>query len=273
MWIISALFSLALALDPGNGAGISVIEQAQALALKKNRTEACAVLKRALATSSAPAARAKLKEALQQISRVPFTDKGQRNFEGGQAVLFENPELALTQFKDALTLEDGNVAVRLGLARVYVIRNDLDAARTELKLARELNPYDSEVALLDARAMVGQKNFELSRERLKGVPAADRWQEAFASYLQAQDYLQQGQGARAAEILNRVIGEAPKFPEAHYYLARADRPRAAESHLRHYVGLCRTLTARDRRTFALEPRLCANQKEAEDELAKKSVDM
>ena len=269
MWILSALFSFALALDPGP----SAIEQAQALALKKNRIEACAILKRALAASSNPSARARLRDVLAKISRLPFTDKGQRAFESGQAVLFENPDLALTQLKDALALEDGNLGVRVALAEVYILKNDLVAARTELKAARELNPHDAEVALLDVRALLGQKNFELARERLKSVPTLDRWQEHFVLYAQAQDYLQQGLNARAVDALNRVVAEFPKFPEARYYLARAERPRAGEAHLRRYVSLCQALTARDRRTFALEPHACANQKEAEDELAKKSVDL
>lgn len=268
--LIAALFFLSSvrAADTATAA----IEQAQTLALKKNRVEACTVLKRAISIQPAGATRTRMRDTLNELSRVFFTDKGQRAFEAGQSVLFENPDVALAQLREALRLEDGNVVVRTTLAKAYLQRNDCAAAQTELNAARELNPGDGDAAALDLRALVCQKNWELMRLRAKALPPLDAWQTSFVLYVQAQDWLQLGLATKANEALTKITTEFPKFPEPRYYLARAEGARG-DSNLRKYVSLCRALTARDRRAFALEPRTCTKQKEAEDELAKKSIDL
>jgi hypothetical protein len=254
----------------------SAIEQAQALALKKNRQEACAVLQRALVnTPTALKSRAKLSESLTQIATVFFTDKGQKNFESGQAILWDNPDMALTQFRQALELEDNNILLLGGVARVQLLKFDCEGALTSAQAARKINPYDAESAVLEVRAHVCAQKPELAREKMKQLPPLDKWQASYIQYLNAQEAYAQKSARKSFEAAQKVSEEQPGFPEPYFLMAKAgvELNREVEPFLQKYVSLCKAVTLRERKRYSLEPRLCANLKEAEDELAKKSTEL
>lgn len=248
----------------------SAIEQAQSLALKKNRKEACAVLNRTYqATPAQVRGRGKLIEKLQHISKMFFTDKGQKLFESGQVMLFENADMAMTQLKEAQALEDENILVLANLARAQIRKQDCDSALISLEMARSLNPHAMEPAILELRALLCAKRFEVFREKAKIVPAGEKWDQAFSQYLQAQEYLRQNATHKAYEILSRVTEDFPQFPEAFYYLAKAGKSLEKDmgQSLQKYSALCKGVTLRERKKFSYEPQLCERMKEVDDELA------
>lgn len=273
MWIFLSVWLTAHALDPV----VTVIEHAQSLALKKNRKEACAVLQTALNSTPAPAkaSRAKLNESLAQISKVFFTDKGQKAYESGQALMFENPDLAMTNFREALSLEDDNLAVLNSMAKVQLAKQDCDGARATLERARAMNPAAAEPAVLELRTLICQKSFDGLKEKAKQLPSLDKWEDSYVQYLLAQDYLQEKTPKKAFDTLSKIVEEQPQFPESYLWLARAGNElnKDNEAWLHKYISLCKAVTPKERKRFSLEPRLCANMKEAEDELAKKSADI
>ncbi len=252
----------------------SAIEKAQGLVLKKNRVEACAVLRRAWGDLPAYSkARVKVGEALNQISKMFFTDKGQKIFEAGQASMWLTPDMALAQFNEALALEDQNIQVLNNLARVQLIKQDCDGAIQSLQTARTLNPAAGDSAVLELRALQCKQSFEVLREKAKNLPPLDKWEEAYVHYLLAGDALQQKYFKKAYDSLFKISEENPQFPESYLLLARAatELNKDAEPFLEKYVSLCKAAGPREKKKFALEPRLCAQLKEAEDELAKKKT--
>lgn len=267
---LSVLFTFALAaLEPGTGA----IEQAQALAKKKNRTEACAVLQKSLAeTPPAGKSRAKILEALNQISRLFFTDKGQKEFEAGQATMWDSPDMALNHLKSALAIEDENLLILDNIARIQLMKQDCEAAAATVDRAKKINVYASEPAILGLRARVCQKHFDGFKDVAKGIAAADKWEEAYIQYLLAREAVENQSWKKAFELLTKVSEEQPRFPEAYFWMAKAgdELEKDTEAQYQKYVSLCKALTTRDKRRFSLEPKLCANQKDAENELAQKA---
>lgn len=254
----------------------SAIDQAQAFALKKNRQEACLVLQRALVTTpSALKSRAKLTESLTQIATVFFTDKGQKAFESGQALLWENPDMALTQFRQALELEDNNIQLLGSVARVQLMKMDCEGALASAQTARKVNPYDAEIAILEARSYLCAMKYDLAREKIKALPPLDKWQASYVQFLGAQDALLQKSSRKAFDAALKVTEDQPGFPEAYYLLVKAgvELGRDTEPYLQKYVSLCKAVTIRERKRYSLEPRLCLNLKDAEDELTKKSVEL
>lgn len=254
----------------------SAIEQAQSLALKKNRQQAAQVLNDAIAATVPPLkGRSRLIEAEANIAKVFFTDKGQRLYESGQSAIFENPDMALSHFREALPLEDNNVLVLDGVARAQMMKQDCAGAAATLQPLRKLFPFAAEPALLELRALVCQKNFESFRDKLKTLPPLEKSQEAYVQYLVAQDLLQQKMWRKASEVLNKLTEEEPQFPEPYYLLTRAgvELNRDIDQPAQKYVSLCKAAGVRERKRFELEPRLCANAKEMEDELAKKATDI
>jgi tetratricopeptide (TPR) repeat protein len=270
MFLSVFLFTFAVsAFEPGGGA----VEQAQALAKKKNRTEACAVLQKSLAEMSPSSkSRAKVVEALHQISRMFFTDKGQKEFEAGQASMWDSPDMALTHLKAALAIEDDNLLILDNVARIQLMKQDCDAAAGTLNGARKINAYASEAAILELRALVCQKNFSGFKEKAKNVVPADKWEEAYVQYLTAQESIQNQNWKKAFELLSKVTEEQPQFPEAYFWMAKAgdELDKDTEPQYQKYVSLCKALTTRDKRRFSLEPKLCVNQKDAEDEIVQKA---
>lgn len=271
-FLILLLTWQAYAADPISTA----IEQAQGMALKKNRKESCAILNRAFQNTPAQMrGRSKLIETLHQVSKVFFTDKGQKLFEAAQVMLFENPDMALTQLREAQILEDENILVLGNLARAQIIKQDCDSALVTLEMARALNPHAAESALLELRALLCAKRFELFQTKLKlasapgGTGNGERWDQAFGQYLSAQEQLRQNATNKAFELLSKVTEDFPQFPEAYYYLARAGQSleRDAVPWLQKYSSLCKGVTLRERKKFSLEPQLCLKMREVDEELS------
>lgn len=255
-------------------AATTAIEQAQALALKKNRVEACAILSRTLQELPANSkARLKVSEALRQISKMFFTDKGQKIFEAGQSLMWDTPDMAQSQFKEALALEDQNIQILNNVARIQMIKQDCDGAMQTLAAARKLNPTDGESAVLELRALSCKQNFETFREKAKVLPALNKWEESYVQYLSAAEAIQQKSYKRAFDSLFKLTEENPQFPESYLLLGKTadEMSKDSEPFLQKYVSLCKAATVREKKKYALEPRLCAALKEAEDELAKKKA--
>ena len=269
MWS-ALLFSIAAyASDPVSVA----IEKAQSLAVKKDRAGATKVLNQAIEATTPPLkGRSRLIETQMNIAKIFFTDKGQKLFEAGQSAMYENPDIALNHYRDATVLEGENILLIGNIARIQLAKQDCAGAAQTVKKARQLYPHASEPAVLELRALVCQKDFEAFREKIKSTPPLDKGQDAYVQYLVAQDLLQQKMWRKASDILTRVSEEEPHFPETYYLLLRAGQEigRETEPWAQRYVSLCKGLTARERKKFSLEPRLCVNMKEVEDELAKKT---
>lgn len=248
------------------------IQQARALALKKNRVEACRVLKSFLETQSASnkAARTRVMNSLSQISKLFFTDKGQKIFESGQASMWESPDLALSQFREALALEDNNVQILNNLARVQLMKQDCEGALQSVQLSRKVDPYAGEAAVLELRAFACKGDFESLRDKAKSLPALDASEDVFLQYLLALDSFQQRFWQKTSEGMFKLTESNPQFPESYFLLAKsnAELGKNVEPYFQKYISLCKSITARERKRYSLEPRLCANLKEAEDELAK-----
>ncbi len=267
--LILLSFVFAYALDP---VGIA-IDQAQGLAVKKNRKEACEILQRQLRETPGNAkARAKVLESLNHISRMFFTDKGQKEFEAGQASMWETPDIALTHLKTALATEDDNIQVLSAIARIQLMKQDCEGATQSLASARKINNYASEPAILELRALACQQRFLVLRENAKAISTTDKWEEAYIQYLLAQDSIQQQNWKKAFDALLKISEEYPQFPESYFLLSKAgdELDKDTEAWLQKYVSLCKAVSGREKRRFSLEPKLCANQKEAEDELVQKA---
>lgn len=250
----------------------SAIEQAQGLALKKNRKEACAVLNRAFtATPSQIRNRGKIVESLHQVSKVFFTDKGQKLYESGQVLIYDNPDMAMTQLREALNLEDENILLLSALARAQMIKQDCDAALVSLETARTLDPHAAEPAVLELRGLLCAKRFEVFKEKIKILGSAEKWDQAFGQFLAAQEQIRLNSTHKAYDILSKITEEFPQFPESYFYLAKAGLALEKDNTpwLQKYSVLCKGVTLRERKKYGYEPLLCSHLKEADDELASK----
>jgi predicted Zn-dependent protease len=253
----------------------SAIEQAQAAALKKNRAEATTILNKAIDAAAPPLrGRAKLIEAEASIAKVFFTDKGQRLYEAGQSSMYDTPDAAMNQYKEALTFEDNNILILDNMARIQLAKQDCAGAATTMQKTRALYPFASEPAVLELRTLLCQKNSELFHEKARTLPTLEKGQDLYLLFFAGQDLLQQKMWRKASDVLQKVVDEDPKFPEPYYFLTKAgaELGRDIEPAATKYLSLCKGVTARERKRYSLEPQICAQSqvKELEDVLSKKT---
>ena len=269
-YVFFFLITKAAALDSAT----PIIEQAHAHALKKNRQEACAILQKAATATPSAKVRAKLTESLGQIAKVFFTDKAQKAYESAQSSIWENPDIALTQLRLALELEDGNILIQGSIARVQLLKSDCEGALTTAQAAQKVDPFDADSAALELRALACLQRSESLRERAKALPMMDKWQESFVQYVLALDSLAQKSWRKTYDVALKLTEEQPGFSEGYFLLnkAGAELNRDVEPALQKYVSLCKALTIRERKRYSLEHRLCTGLKEAEVELAKSATD-
>src|SRR4051812_23633277 len=110
---ISALAHAIPASEPWN----AIIQDAQKSAVAKNRKLATGKILTSLKTDKWNGkGRIKLLESLKGLSEVFFTDQGQRLYETGQSLAFENQDTAMARFREALGREDGNVVILNAIA-------------------------------------------------------------------------------------------------------------------------------------------------------------
>lgn len=253
----------------------AVIERAQSLTLKKNRQEAAKLLNETI-KNLPPSSKNKprLVDTLKKVSEIFITDKGQKFFESGEANLLAQPDFAIRQFGEALQLEDDNLLILNGLARAHLSKQDCRAAQGYVQRARQLHPLASEPAIFELKTLLCVQDFTSFQKLGKDLPPLNKWEESFVQYLSAQDLIHQKANRKAFDTLLKVTEENPQFPEPYFVLSQLAKTleRDGDTWLQRYASLCKNVTSRDRKRYSLEPRLCANLKEAQDELAKKNSD-
>ncbi len=248
------------------------IEQSQKFMLEKNRQKALQVLNQSLeGLPQKSRSRARLLESVQQLSSTFFTDKGQRLFEAAQSSVFENPEVGMARYREALALEDNNLLVLMALAHAQLAKQDCSGALQTLGLARQLTAHLQEPQLLEMQAYICAGNYEMFRERFKQLSVVDKNLEYFAQYLSALDLIQQKMWQRAHGLLIRVTELRPDFPEAYSALHKVQRELGERENVfgENYLKLCKAVTVRERKLYSLEPRLCVHTKEVANELEAK----
>jgi tetratricopeptide (TPR) repeat protein len=241
----------------------AIILDAQKSAVAKNRKEATAKIIASLNHDKwGSKGKAKLLDSLKTMGEVFFTDKGQRIYETGQSLAYENPESALNSFREALLLEDSNVTILLGIARAQLARKDCVAAAKTLKTVSELNPFDEALRFLEGKTFLCRDDVASALEKLKG----DASEDVVKMVTLASALHENGNDKEALSLLQKTVTKDPFYPEAHYWLWKLTElgGDGAEEHAQRYAVLCKNLNTRTRRKYLNEPRLCAQAQEIDE---------
>lgn len=267
--ILSSIVGVASPQEPWN----VPIQEAQKFVVAKSRRAAAIRLLKALREEKWSArGRAKIMEALKSLSEVFFTDQGQRLYETGQSLAYENPDTAMARFHDALAIEDSNVTVLLAMARVHLSRKDCANADSSLKSAAEINPFDETLHFLQAKTLLCSHKPEEALAMLK----SDGGEDPVKGVTIAEAMIESGASKDALALLQKIASKDALFPEAHYWIWRTADAKTdlSEEQGSKYVALCKNLNLRTRRKYINEPCLCAQTQEVEDALkaAQKNTD-
>jgi hypothetical protein len=261
------VFSMGALPSAAQDSGRSVIDSAQKTILQKDRQKAALLLRESIKTFP-PSQKARLVEALSQISTVFISDKGQKAFESGQSLMFDNPDLARARLQEALGLEDKNILVLKALARLAMFRGDCASARGPIQESLEINPFDLDTQILELRTHACLEEWAQVSTKSKALltlGSLSRAQQVHVHFILSMESLAQKNFKRAEDWARRTVLAADRFPEGHrqLWLAQGENRLNDLSALRRYVSLCKALTVNERKRWLLEPQLCAHRTEAE----------
>lgn len=249
----------AAAPEPWNG----VIQDAQKYAVAKNRKMATGKILNSLKTDKwTGKGRAKLLENLKALSEVFFTDQGQRLFETGQSLAFENQDTAMARFREALGREDGNIMILNAIARLQLGKKDCTGAEQTLHLASDFNPFDPTLKFLQAKTFLCEHKPQDALALLKAEAALD---DVVSNTTLASAMFEAGAAAEATGLLHKAAAKDGSYPEVHYWIWKVAEDKD-DSQGEKYVALCKNLNLRTRRKYMNEPRLCGQTQEVEDAL-------
>ncbi len=255
-------------------AAAAKIEKARETVLKGDRSAAIKILKDSIRESNKENLNSEIQQALKEIAEVFLTDKGQNQFSLAESFWLLRPKEAADLLIPLIKLEDGNLAVsRLG-ARASLRALDCVKAETFQTQAELMLPHSPEVKLLRLQIQDCVNGTSASAPPLK-IPMDADWAELDSGIRQLivkdsirRKDLKTARGSIAAwETMTTSAGPATDDPELFYWKWRlspeATRDRAAG---RRYVRLCKEMTPRRRKNFALHPELCLHTETVESDL-------
>lgn len=255
-------------------ASANVVEGAQNLMASGKRTSAIDLLLKNLDRGKGKNNK-DLIEALNEISHVFYSEKGQKLYELAESLSASASSAGTQRYLEAKKFEEGNVLVLLGLARAQIRDNNCDEAAQTLKLAVRYNPYIPEAPPLRLRAFIcGAKLEETIAE--PNFDKLGKGLKPFGLYVWGRVLLSRKQNIQAKNFLQQAISHDGNFPESYYWLWSANqnsktdpqRHGTGNEYAQKYLTLCKGLSVEMRRQYKNEPLLCMNLEEVKNALEK-----
>ena len=246
-----------------------LILKSQNLSLQHDRLQACQILQRALQKEPRNTVGYKeLKESLESLSTVFYTDQAQAIFAQGEALSENKTKEAIEKFQEALKLEEGNIAILKSLARAQLRIDDCRGAETTLKSAENFDSITAEFQLLKIQNFQCRKDENSIKDALESkeidLEGVEKYLKVFSieqSYFK-KDY------KKAKQLISNWEAQSPEYPEVYFWkwqtsaaLGTPDRQSAQK-----YLQLCKGLSARKRKLFNLDVDLCKGIDEVEAKL-------
>ncbi len=243
-----------------------LILKAQNLSLQQDRLQASQVLVRGLQRESRHSQAFKeLSRALDELTGVFYTEKAQNAFAAAESLAESKPRDAIDSYNEALKIEDRNVTVLKALSRVHLRLDECDRAESRVKLAEDTNPFSGEIKLLRLQVLACQKNFDELASRLQSAEGDLEDLKKFTHAMRVQEHLKTKDVRKARTEIAEWETRMPDYPEIFFWrweiskiAGSPDRTDAAR-----YLQLCQNLSARKRKSFALDVNLCRGRELAE----------
>lgn len=243
-----------------------LIQKAQNLTLQQDRLQTSQVLIRGLQREVRGSVPYKdLVRALDQLSGVFFSEKGQNQFSNAESLVDSKPREAIEAYQETLKSEDQNLSTLKALARVHLRLDECDRADHRVKQAEAVNPYSAEVHLLRLQTLACQKNFEVLATRLAAHDSDLEPVEGFLRGLQLLDLFNRKEFKKAKTLVGSWEAKASDYPEVYFWKWRVSKnfditDRAAATK---YSQLCQGLSVRKKKNFGLDVDLCKGKTEVE----------
>jgi hypothetical protein len=270
--IVALFFGVAAAKPAGSTETYQdIIEKAYNLSLQKDRTQAIALLLGALKKESKKTtAQKELSAAIEQVSKVFYSDKAQQLHELALSLKSTDPGLALSKLQEAARLEPENTSIEVALMRLSLSNGDCAATAGRLLKQKDLASVLEDYRLVSAQTALCQGKFSdylgiRAGIDMKNSSLAPFWQTAEMEYL-----YRTAAFAKAQEAALNLQKVDAGFPEALYWQWKAELELKLKPDkvAQKYLNQCKTMNSRQVRLYLPEPMLCRRTTEVETFLKK-----
>lgn len=248
-----------------------IIEKAYNLSLQKDRAQAISILTGALKKEGKKsAAQKELAAALDQVSKVFYSDKAQQLYELGLSLKASDPATATSKLQEASRLEPDNMSIEIALGRLALSSGDCDGAANRISKQKDLLQASEELRLLAAQVSLCQGKLE-DYVNFRGVQ--DTKKSAFSTFwlsAEAEYLFKTGSFGKVQDLTESIQKTDARFPEASYWRWKAETElkQKSDKSAQKYINLCKTLNSRQFRQYLPEPQLCRRTAEIESFLKK-----
>ena len=226
------LGDIALARNNPGAPGVAVAYYNTALKLNSNLTAAHLGLGRAsVAAGNWAVAQAHFSDAVRSNPA-----SSEAHFQLGEALVQQsNPNAAISEYARAIQMKPNYPEAYYGLARAQIALEQFELARKNIDSALVLKPGYAHALLLGGKLYEQQGNDTAAIQSYSAAISADN-KLAEPSYRRALLYIRHDQLDDATRDLESAIKIQDVFPEAHYWLGRAElaqgNPKAAQAELK-----------------------------------------
>jgi tetratricopeptide (TPR) repeat protein len=247
-----------------------LIAKARNLTLQRDRLQASQVLQRGLRNEAkSSVAHKEMARALEDLSGVFYTEKGQTLFSLAESAVDSRPREAIENYQAALRAEDGNVSILKAMARAHLLVGECEKADTIAKQAQSMNPVSPEIRLLRLQASDCAGNAEALSSLLNATDVDMAAVEKFIKGPQMKDLLRRKDLKKARSLLISWEASSPDYPEVFYWkwkmaaesAGAPDRAAALK-----YAQLCQDLSPRRKKSSNFDLELCKGKEAVEEYL-------
>ena len=239
--------------------------------MQKDRTQAISLLLGALKKESKKTtAQKELVAALEQVSKVFYSDKAQQLYELALSLKSTDPGLALSKLQEAARLEPENSSIEVALMRLSLASGDCAATAGRLLKQKDLAAILEDFRLVAAQTALCQGKFSDYLGVRAGVDVKNSslgpfWQTAELEYLYRTAAFTKADDAAIA-----LQKSDTNFPEALYWQWKSELELKlkADKAAQKYLNQCKTMNSRQVRLYLPEPMLCRRTTEVESFLKK-----
>lgn len=248
-------------------AGVPVdklISQAQELTLEKKRRAATSLLVEALNSGAYKEyEQQKLKNSLNQLSTMFYTDEAQRLYALGESLLYSDESSAKSRYKEALALEEGHLTILLSLAHHSLTQRECDEALNWIKQAQQSNPFYPDLKLAQLQAFQCGNQWGKVKSLVALQKGSNEAVNFYYEILRAALMIHEGQMEEATKHLSALERQNSEFPELYYWKWKAGQAKTRSWIFdgQKYIFQCKNISNDLRRRFHKEPFLCSRVEE------------
>lgn len=267
------LIPTALLASPGKVESYKdLISKARHLTFQRDRLQASQVLLRGIQREAKnSSAQKELIAALEELSSVFYTEKAQSLFLLADAMEGEKLREAVEKLNEALRLEEGNLSILKALGRVHLRLGECGAASKSVTEGLAINPFSSEMKLLNLQLLDCEKNYSQLAAALNAKIDEGDPTEKFTKGIRLREMQRKGEIKGAKALLAAWEAAQPDYPEVYYWkwALSGNSPGAVptdRSAAQKYLALCQNLTPRKKKSYNLDLELCKSVEKVDEAL-------